>query len=138
MPTQIRKKGDSPKSTKKISEARASYRVRAKSAATSRQTFIIKKCKDVLTKFYGKRLKGVILYGSTARRQSSPASDIDLLVLLTPPLDYFAELRQIVDVLYPVQLESEQLISAKPVSFKDFETGSISLYRNAKQDGVAI
>lgn len=40
------------------------------------------------------------------------ASDIDLLVLLSTPFDYFAELRQIVDLLYPIQLESEQLISA--------------------------
>lgn len=41
--------------------------------------------------------KGLLLYGSTARGQTTPESDIDLLVLLDRPFDYFAELRRIVD-----------------------------------------
>lgn len=98
----------------------------------------VQQCKEALTASYGKRLKGVILYGSLARGQSESSSDIDLLVLLAPPLDYFTELRRIVDVLYPVQLESEKLISAKPASANDFEIGTISLYRNARREGVAI
>lgn len=80
----------------------------------------------------------MILYGSIAREQAAPDSDIDLLVLLEAPLDYFTELRQLVDVLYPMQLESERLISAKPVLFNDFEMGTVSLYRNARRDGVAV
>lgn len=99
---------------------------------------IVNKCKEVLARQYGKRLKGVILYGSMARGEATTASDIDLLVLLDPPLDYFTELRKLVDVLYPIQLESEQLISAKPVSLTDFEIGSLSLYRNARREGVAV
>jgi predicted nucleotidyltransferase len=99
---------------------------------------IVQKCKEALAKQYGRRLKGVILYGSMARGEATPASDIDLLVLLEPPLDYFAELRRLVDVLYPVQLESDQLISAKPVSVNDFEVGSLSLYRNARREGVTV
>lgn len=99
---------------------------------------IIQKCKETLTKYYSARLKGVILYGSMARGEASPASDIDLLVLLSPPFDYFAELRQLVDLLYPIQLESERLISAKPALASDFELGSLSLYRNARREGVAV
>ena len=99
---------------------------------------IAQKCKEALSQFYGSRLKGVILYGSIARGEAGPARDIDLLVLLSPPFDYFAELRQIVDVLYPIQLESEQLISAKPALASDYEVGSISLYRNARREGVAV
>ncbi len=99
---------------------------------------IVQQCKEILAKHYGKRLKGLFLYGSMARGDAVSASDIDLLVLLNPPLDYFTELRQLVDLLYPVQLESEQLISAKPASVKDFEVGSISLYRNVRREGVAV
>ncbi|MFZ1039698.1 MAG: nucleotidyltransferase domain-containing protein [Anaerolineales bacterium] len=99
---------------------------------------ISQQCKNVLAKYYGKRLKGVNLYGSVASGQATSSSDIDLLVLLDPPMDYFAELRRIVDILYPVQLESEQLISAKPVSVSDFETGAIALYRNARREGIAV
>ena len=49
---------------------------------------------EALSRLYGSRLKGVILYGSMARGGASPGSDIDLLVLLSPPFDYFAEMRQ--------------------------------------------
>jgi uncharacterized protein len=99
---------------------------------------IVQKCKDVLLRYYGSQLKGVILYGSMVRGEADPASDIDLLILLSAPFNYFAELRQIVDLLYPIQLESEQLISAKPALASDYEVGSISLYRNARREGVAV
>src|SRR5512133_2913255 len=99
---------------------------------------ILQKCKETLSKYYGSRLKGIILYGSMARGDGVPSSDIDLLILLSSPLDYFAELRQIADLLYPIQLESEQLISAKPALASDYEMGSISLYRNVKREGVAV
>lgn len=99
---------------------------------------IVQKCKETLAKQYGERLKGVILYGSMARGDATTASDIDLLVLLEPPLDYFAELWNLIDILYPIQLESEQLISAKPVLVSDYEMGSLSLYRNAQREGVAV
>jgi len=137
MPAQTGKK-NSPKAKRKVGEARTKYQVRGKRAGTSRQNMIITKCKETLVRHYGKRLKSVILYGSMARGQASPSSDIDLLVLLTPPLDYFAELRQLVDLLYPMQLESDQLISAKPASVIDFELGSISFYRNAKREGITV
>lgn len=99
---------------------------------------IVRKCKEALAEYYGARLKGIILYGSMARGDAVQFSDIDLLVLLSPPLDYFAELRQIVDLLYPIQLESEKLISAKPALASDYEMGSISLYRNARREGVVL
>ncbi|MEW5939247.1 MAG: nucleotidyltransferase domain-containing protein [Chloroflexota bacterium] len=99
---------------------------------------IVQKCKEALAKAYGSRLKGVILYGSVARKTAGITSDIDLLVILAPPLDYFSEIRRIIDVLYPIQLESERLISAKPVLAADYESGSLALYRNAARDGIAI
>lgn len=102
------------------------------------QRLIVQKCKEALAGAYGRRLKGVILYGSVARRTAGKNSDIDLLVLLSPPLDYFEELRRIVDVLYPIQLESKRLISAKPVLAADYKAGSLALYRNAARDGIAI
>jgi hypothetical protein len=43
-----------------------------------------------------------------------------------------------VDLLCPLQLEREYLISARPVSKEEFEQGRILLYRNAKREGVIL
>ena len=99
---------------------------------------IIQKCEQVLKNHYGSQFQGLVLYGSMAGGQDDDSSDMDLLVLLSGPIDYFVELQRIVDLLYPVQLESNRLISAKPASVEEFETGKIALYRIAKREGVEL
>ena len=99
---------------------------------------IMAQCKQVLEEHYGSRFAGLILYGSMARNQADASSDMDLLVLLHKPFDYFQELRMIVDLLYPLQMESERLISAKPALVDEFEEGDLQLYRNAKREGVSV
>ena len=96
---------------------------------------VTQKCKRILQDHYGDRFQGLVLYGSIARQQADPSSDIDLLVLLSQPFDFFLELRQIVDLLYGVQPESEHLISAKPAAAETFRRGDVQLYRNAQREG---
>ena len=99
---------------------------------------ITQRCKGILAGHYGPRFAGLILYGSIAREQANTGSDIDLLVLLSKPFNYFHELRQIVDLLYPVQLDSEQLISAKPAALDEFERKASQLYRNVNKEGLTV
>jgi len=101
-------------------------------------TDVARMCRRILKNHYGDQFQGLILFGSVARDKASDSSDLDLLVLLSPPFAYFMELRRITDLLYPVQLESERLISAKPAAKDDFESGQIQLYRNAKREGIAL
>lgn len=101
-------------------------------------TEVARKCQTALKSHYGSRLRGLVLYGSVARYQADTASDIDLLVLLSKPFDYFQELRRIIDLLYPIQLDTDRLISAKPAPLDEFEDGSIQLYRNAKREGILL
>jgi predicted nucleotidyltransferase len=99
---------------------------------------VLQKCQAVLRRHYGSQLRGVALYGSVARNQPNIGSDIDLFVLLDGPFDYLRELRRIVDLLYPIQLGTDRLISAKPVPADEFEAGTIQLYRNAKWEGMFL
>lgn len=99
---------------------------------------IAQRCKSTLQRYYGPRFRGLILYGSVAREQADNDSDIDLLVLLHKPFDYLRELRRIVHLLYAIQLDSDQLISAKPAALDEFERQSLQLYRDARREGVAI
>ena len=99
---------------------------------------VVQKCRTALESHYGSQFKGLVLYGSAAGGRAGLASDIDLLILLTKPFDYFQELRRIIDLLYPIQLDTDQLISAKPAPLDEFEDGSIQLYRNAKHEGILL
>lgn len=101
-------------------------------------TEVTQNCRAVLEDYYGSRFRGLLLYGSLARDQASLSSDIDLLVLLNKPFDYFKELRQIIDLLYPIQLDTDRLISAKPAPVDEFEEGSVGFYRNAKKEGILL
>lgn len=102
----------------------------------TRQT--VAACRRALERHYGDRFGGLLLYGSAARGRQDPESDIDLLVLLWGDFEYFAELRTIIRLLDPVQLDSERLISARPAPAREVELGSINLYRNALEEGVRL
>ena len=52
--------------------------------------------KSRLRAVYGDRLRGVVLYGSEARREATPDSDVDILVLLTGPVALGRELHTII------------------------------------------
>lgn len=80
----------------------------------------------------------MVLYGSYARQQQTEESDLDLLVLLNQPFEYFQELRRIVELLYPVQLESDALISARPADIGAYRKGELQLYRTILREGVTI
>jgi uncharacterized protein len=99
---------------------------------------IVEVCRQRLTTHYCNRLKSIVLYGSAARQEMTEESDIDLLVILTKPLDYFLELRTIVELIYPLQLEASHWISAKPAEAEAFEAGAIQLYRNVLREGVTL
>ena len=99
---------------------------------------VIKKCKKLLQQHYSDRFAGLILYGSRARGQEEPESDIDLLVLLDQPFDYFQEIWHLAELLYPLQLETDRLLSVKPAALQDFQSGTLQFYRNARREGRAV
>ena len=99
---------------------------------------ILGRCRALLAQHYGPSLKKVILFGSRARGDATPESDIDLLVVLDGPVDVVAEVWALTDLLYPLQLESDQYISAKAAPADDYEAGRLQLYRNVQREGVLV
>ena len=104
---------------------------------TAMQT-TLSRCRALLAQHYGPRLKKVILFGSAARGEATPESDIDLLVVLEGPVDVVAETLRLVDLLYPLQFESEHYISAKAAAEDEYEAGRLQLYRNIQREGVLV
>jgi len=98
---------------------------------------LLSEIKNRLSQAHGQRLRGVIMYGSEARGQARPDSDVDVLVLLDDPVDYGRDLERNLDALYPLALEIERRISAKPASAVEYETVDCPLYNNAHREGIA-
>ena len=42
------------------------------------------------------------------------------------------------DLIYPLQLETDAVISVTPVGEREFNEGSTQLYRNAGKEGVYV
>lgn len=99
---------------------------------------LLQNAQERLRPIYGKRLRGVVLYGSEARHEANDESDIDLLVLLEGPIEFGRELERIIRALYPLQLEVLRPLDAAPVDVRDYEAGRIATYRNAKKEGVRV
>lgn len=94
--------------------------------------------KSRLRAAHGDRLCGVVLYGSEARGDAGPDSDIDVLVLLKGPICNWRDLEANIKALYPLALKLERPISAKPVDIKEYEAAEFPLYRNAKREGILV
>ncbi|MGH9419361.1 MAG: nucleotidyltransferase domain-containing protein, partial [Thermoanaerobaculia bacterium] len=82
----------------------------------------------------GERYRGTILYGSRARGDASPESDIDLLVLVDDG-DLSRDVEVIVHALYPLQLEIDAPIHSLPARWSSYLAGTYGLYRNARDEG---
>ena len=93
---------------------------------------------ELLADCFGDRLQGVVLYGSEARGTAVSDSDADLLVLLRGPVALGRDLKAIIEVLYPLQLEMERPIHALPVDAAEYAAGEFALYRNARREGVLV
>lgn len=97
---------------------------------------ILRRIHTRLASVYGGRLHGVVLYGSEARGEAMPDSDIDVLVLLRGPIAYGHEVERIIRALYQLDLEWRRPIHAQPVDVRAYESGECALYRNAKSEGI--
>jgi predicted nucleotidyltransferase len=99
---------------------------------------VLKQIKSMLQEAFGERLHGVVLYGSEVRGEAESDSDIDLLVLLNPLVNRGEDLWSCILALYPLVLQLERPIHAKPVDLGQYEAQRLPLYRAAKQEGVLV
>ncbi len=91
----------------------------------------------LLGRAFGARFRGLVLYGSQARGDCTPESDVDIAVLLEGPIRVHDDLRAILDAIYPVILEGIEL-SALPVDAAVFESGGYPVYDAARAEGIRL
>lgn len=91
-----------------------------------------------LHELYGERLKGVILFGSWARGEAHPESDIDLLVVLDDVASRRAELAHMSDVLWRHSLQHGAVVSELPVSEAQYRDSDEPVIVRARAEGIQV
>jgi predicted nucleotidyltransferase len=99
---------------------------------------ILEDVKKSLKKTYGKQLKGVILFGSYARGDSTEGSDIDIIVLLDGIEDPVTEKEKFFDAIWQLDLKYDTVISVLPFDENQFKTRRMPVILNAKKEGVFL
>ncbi len=91
-----------------------------------------------LKSLYGPRLDSVMLYGSRARGEGGPESDIDTLIVLNSLGDFWEEFGRISPVASRVSLEYDVVISAIPTGRKEYSEAGNPLLLSVRREGMRV
>jgi hypothetical protein len=91
-----------------------------------------------LRRLYGNRLRRVLLFGSWARGDAHPESDIDLLVVLDHVDSVWDELRRMDALLWRHSFENDTVVTALPVAEADVEEPRRPVLLRAQAEGLLV
>jgi Uncharacterised protein family (UPF0158)/Nucleotidyltransferase domain len=93
---------------------------------------------EALRALYGTRFRSVVLFGSWARGDAHPDSDIDLLVVLDRVVSVWEELRRMDEVLWRHSYRNGAVISAVPVGEQEWNDPAQPVLIRARAEGRAV
>jgi predicted nucleotidyltransferase len=88
--------------------------------------------------FYGERLIQMVLFGSYARGDAEPGSDIDVLIVLRGPVNPGKEITGTGDVTASLSLQYDVVISRIFISAEQFSGEQSPLLLNVRREGVPV
>ena len=91
-----------------------------------------------LKKIYGVRLKKIVLFGSYARGEATPDSDIDILVVLENLKNTYEEASRLSPLLADLSLEYNIVPFCLPMRFAEYEKADTPLLVNVHREGVVV
>ena len=105
---------------------------------TARLNMILREFRDGLEQIYGSRLVRVVLFGSQARHEAEPDSDIDVMVVLLVPVNPHEELRRLSAFKVELCLKCDVVISCAYVSEAEYRQDGTPLMLNVRREGVPV
>lgn len=97
---------------------------------------LMKELKEGLVRIYGDKLKAVYLYGSYARGDYRPGSDVDVMILLTDYKDYWKEWRQSSDYVSDISLEYDVTVSCILIKEIQWRQSDKPVLYNIRREGL--
>ncbi|GAB4278874.1 MAG: nucleotidyltransferase domain-containing protein [Oscillatoriaceae cyanobacterium] len=99
---------------------------------------ILNSLKQDLTALYRGRLLHLTLFGSQARGDEEPESDIDVLVVLRAPVNPGEEIKRTGKIVADLSLHYDVVISCLFMDEIDYQTRNNALLRNIRREGVLL
>ena len=99
---------------------------------------ILTRLKQDLADLYGDRLLHLTLFGSQARGDAEPGSDIDVLVVLKPPVNPGEEIKRTGRAIAALSLHYDVVISCLFMDEIHYQTRNSSLLRNIRKEGILL
>jgi predicted nucleotidyltransferase len=97
--------------------------------------------KEEIIKVFGDKLRQLVLFGSYARDEADPESDIDIMILAEESEEELRENRPLVaDIMAELTMKHEKLISLTQVPYRRYNEylDVLPFYRNVYNEGVEI
>jgi len=91
-----------------------------------------------LETLYGERLMDLILFGSQARGDARPDSDIDVLIVLRPPVDSGEEIQRTSLLFSELCLRYNVLVARLFMDEDRYLRREGPLLRNIQREGIAV
>ena len=107
-------------------------------AMEARLQSILAELRRRFERLYGERLVKLVLYGSQARGDAEPGSDIDVLVVLKGPVAPFDEIDRTIEDVADISLQNDEVIACVFVSEDDYRQKGSPLMLNVRCEGVAV
>jgi uncharacterized protein len=98
---------------------------------------IVAEAKAILEAEYGHRLVKVVLFGSHARGEGNPHSDIDLLVVLRGDVRPSAEVARLSGPLAELSLQHDTVVSCVFVAEERYHNDRSPFLLNVRREGIA-
>ncbi len=86
----------------------------------------------------GEQLEAIYLYGSHARGEATPDSDIDVLVVLHGDFEYPVLLDRTSDLICKLSLENDTVISRVFITKEKFEQANSPFLLNVQREAVPV
>ena len=99
---------------------------------------ILTELRQELQTLYGKQLVKIVLFGSQARGDAKPDSDIDVLIVLADSFNYSEEIKRTSQLIADLCLDHNVLVSCAFTTEKQLQLSNRGFFRNVRQEGVMV
>jgi predicted nucleotidyltransferase len=99
---------------------------------------ILRALRSEMARVLGDRLEQILLFGSQARGEARPDSDIDILVVVREDYDYADLIRRTSPIIAALSLRYDVVISRAFVSRERYEREQSPFLLNVRREGIAV